>query len=323
MNNSKAYKLKNLLLGLLKSGTVRVLISVIIIFIPMSIFSDKFLSISNLSTILRNQSIYGIMAIGVLMIILTGGIDLSVGSIYGLTGTICALCLLNGFSIPISIILTILSGAVLGLINGFFVARVKIAPFIATLGMLGIARGLNYILTGSKSVVVKNEDFIFIGKGYLGIVPVAVIIAVIIIIIFFIVLNNTIFGRRIYAIGGSEESAILAGINVGAINILIYTIAGSLYAVGGIIGAAKVASSYPLSGSGYEFEVIAACVIGGTLLSGGKGSIIGVILGAIFIGILKNSIVILGISHYWQQALNGFIIIVIIAISSFLSKSKE
>ena len=308
---------------MLKSGTVRVIVSIIIIIVPMSILSDKFLSISNLFTILRNQSIYGVMAIGMLMVILTVGIDLSAGSIYGFSGTICALCLLNGFSIPISIILSILGGAMLGFISGLFVAKVKLPPFIATLGMLGIARGLNYIFTGSKAVIINNEDFIFIGNGSLGIVPVAVIIVTIIILIFFIILNNTIFGRRIYAIGGNEESAILAGINVDAIKILIYTLAGSLYAVGGIIGAAKVASSYPLAGTGYEFEVIAACVIGGTALSGGKGSIAGVILGAIFIGILKNSIVILGISHYWQQALNGFIIIAIIAISSFLSRSQE
>lgn len=308
---------------MLKSGTIRVFVSVIIIIIPMSIFSDKFLSISNLSTILRNQSIYGVMAIGMLMVILTVGIDLSAGSIYGLTGTICALCLLNGFSILISIILSILGGAILGFINGLFVAKVKLAPFIATLGMLGIARGLNYIFTGSKAVIINNEDFIFIGTGSLGIVPVAVIIVTIIILIFFIILNNTIFGRRIYAIGGSEESAILAGINVDTVKILIYTLAGSLYAVGGIIGAAKVASSYPLAGTGYEFEVIAACVIGGTALSGGKGTVVGVILGAIFIGVLKNSIIMLGISHYWQQAVNGFIIIAIVAISSFLSRSQE
>ena len=311
------------MLKFFKSDVARTLISIAFIIIPMSIYSDKFLSISNIATILKNQSIYGIMAIGVLMIIITGGIDLSIGSVYGLAGTICAICLANGFNIFLSIILSILSGAVIGFLNGIFVAKLKVTSFIVTLGMLGIIRGLSFILSGAKAVIINNKNFIFLGDGSLEIIPVPVSIAIIIIIVFYIILNNTIFGRRIYAIGGDEEAAVLSGINVDATKILVYTLAGLLYAVGGVIGAAKVASSYPLAGTGYEFEVIAACIIGGTLLSGGKGTITGTILGAIFIGVLKNSIIILGISRFWQQAVNGFVIIIVIAISSYLGREQE
>ncbi|MDD3819047.1 MAG: ABC transporter permease [Actinomycetota bacterium] len=315
--------IKNNVLKFLKSDISRVLISIVVIVIAMTIFTDKFASFSNISSILRNQSIYGIMAIGVLMIILTGGIDLSIGSVYGFAGTVCAVCIMNGLHPFLVIIITVISGGIIGLLNGVIIAKVGVAPFIVTLGMLGIVRGLNYILTGATAIIINNKAFTFLGDGSLGKIPVPLIILIVIILIFNTILNNTIFGRRIYAIGGDEGAAVLTGINVVKMKILVYALAGSLYSIGGIIGAAKVASSYPLAGTGYEFEVIAACIIGGTLLSGGKGTVVGTVLGAIFIGILKNSIIILGISRFWQQAANGLIIIFVIAITSYFSKERE
>ena len=184
-------------------------------------------------------------------------------------------------------------------------------------------RGLSYILTGTTSISIENSSFLAIDSSTLFFIPVPVLLLVVFYLGSSVFLNKTVIGSRIYAVGGDEHAARVLGLPVGSIKIFVYTLSGSLAAVGGIMGASKVSSSYPLAGSGYEFEVIAAVIIGGALMEGGKGTVLGVILGAIFIGILKNSIVQVGISQYWQQAVSGFAIIFVLMMSIIVSKTER
>lgn len=283
-----------------------------ILFIILSISSESFLTTTNIMNILRQVSIIGIVAIGMSFVIITGGIDLSVGSIMALSAVVATSFAQadSSYSLFIAIIIGITVGLACGLVNGVLVTKWKVAPFIATLGMMTAARGLAMVYTDGRPVIGLSDSYNNIGSGYFLNVPIPIIIFVIIILIGIFLLNFTVFGRYVFATGGNEQSAKLSGIRVTSIKIGVYAIAGLLAGVGGIILSSRIMSGSPVLGEGYELDAIAAVVIGGTSLFGGVGSIIGTLIGVLIIGVMNNGLDLLNVSSYYQQILKGAIIVI-------------
>lgn len=303
---------------ILSYDATRVFLGILLVMVVTSIFSRYFLSFSNIGSVLRSQAIIGVMALGELLAILLGGIDISIGAVFGIAGTVSSLLLAAGVPAVLCVLASLACGAAVGLGNGLLIARLKMAPFIVTLGTMGIVRGANLILTGATSMSISDPSFLALDAGSFLFIPFPLIFLAVLYVVAEVFLKRTVVGSRIYAIGGDEDAARMLGIGVERIKVFAYLACGTLAALGGVIGAAKVSASYPLAGNGYEFEVIAAVIIGGALMEGGKGTAICSILGAIFIGMLKNCILQLGISQYWQQALSGFAIIFVLIVSSNL-----
>jgi len=310
MVNSQSVK-KSVSMGkiLAKYG---IYIAFAILFIILSISSESFLTATNMINILRQVSIIGIVAIGMSFVIITGGIDLSVGSIMALSAVVAASFAQadSSYSIFIPIITGVTVGLACGLINGVLVAKWKVAPFIATLGMMTAARGLAMVYTDGRPVIGLSNSFNNIGSGYILGLPLPVIAFVGIVIIGIFMLNFTVFGRHVFATGGNEQSAKLSGIRVTSVKISVYAIAGLLAGIGGMILSSRIMSGSPVLGQGYELDAIAAVVIGGTSLFGGVGSIIGTVIGVLIIGVMNNGLDLLNVSSYYQQILKGVIIVI-------------
>jgi ribose/xylose/arabinose/galactoside ABC-type transport system permease subunit len=263
----------------------------------------------NLFSVARQFSYIAVTAIGELMVIITGGIDLSVGSIMGFGAILAGFAMKSGCSIPLGITIGIIGGGVLGLFNALFITKVKLPPFIATLGMLSIGRGLAYAITEGYTVSVP-PFFAFLGQGYWGPIPFPVIYMVVLAVIFAIFLGRTVIGRRIYALGGNEEAAKVSGINVSRIKVFVYVACGMLAAIGGIICAARLGVAQSTLALGYELDVIAAVYIGGASTTGGSGTVLGTLLGAAIMGIIRNGLVLLNVSPYWVQTAIGSVIVI-------------
>ena len=299
----------------------------------MSLVSDSFLTVANGLNVLRQISINLCLSIGMTMIILSGGIDLSVGSVLALCGAIAAGLLKNGivlsrwgvvlqFTVFGAIVAGIAVGLAAGWINGFVITRLRVPPFVATLGMLSIARGLTQLWTGNFPVTNLGDEFRFMGTGYWLGVPMPVWISAILVLIFAFVTRRTRFGRYLYAVGGNERAAMLSGLAVDRIKRSVYMLGGALAGVGGLLLAARLDAADPKVGIGYELDSIAAVVIGGTSLSGGRGSIWGTVLGCLIIGVLNNGLVLLGVSPDWQLVVKGIVIVVTVAVDR-ASSSKD
>ncbi|MCS6772726.1 MAG: ABC transporter permease [Anaerolineae bacterium] len=282
--------------------------------------SSAFLTPSNLFNILRNNADIAIAALGVTLVIVAGGIDLSVGSTMAFSGLVAAIAVslggttayqLPSFGLPplIAFALGVLAGALVGLINGLLVVKLKVVPFIATLGMLGVVRGLVVGLTSGQTVRNFPVEFTNLGQGFLGPVPIPVVFLVVLALLVGLFLAYHVWGTYIYAIGGNETSATLTGLPVSRVKILTYVLCGALAGVGGVLVVARLGVSAPTQALGYELYVIAAAVIGGVSLSGGRGTVFGAVLGAILIGVLNNALVLLRVESYWQQAFTGGIIL--------------
>ena len=303
----------------------RSLFALLIMTVALSVMSEHFLTADNGLTILRQVSINMCLALGMTLVILSGGIDLSVGAILGFSGAVAAGLLKNGLSIPAfgvhlqfttsgAILAGVLVGAVLGWHNGCAVTRFRLPPFIATLGMLSIARGLSFLWTGGFPITGLGSSFGQIGTGaWLG-VPVPVWIMAALVATFMIVTKRTRFGRHLYAVGGNARAARLTGLNVDRIKIAVYTRAGALAGVAGLIVTARLDSAQPNAGLSYELDAIAAVVIGGTSLSGGRGTIWGTVLGCLIIGVLNNGLFLLNVSPFWQLVIKGYVILIAVAI---------
>ncbi|MDZ7372774.1 MAG: ABC transporter permease [candidate division KSB1 bacterium] len=278
--------------------------------IVLSLLSPHFLTLENLFAIGVQMAVIAIMAIGQILIIISAGIDLSVGSVMALAGVICTMLVVSGVPIGLGILAGTLVGGVCGLVNGSLIAYGFLPPFIATLGMMGIARGAALLLTGGVPIFGLPPGFNFLGGGRIlfGLpVPVAILIALALAGHF--VLTRTRFGRYVFAIGSNAEAARLSGINVRATLTRIYTYAGLLYGFAGVLMASRLSTGQPTAGTGYELDVIAACVIGGASLSGGEGTVLGAIMGALIMGVLRNGCNLLDISAFWQQIAIGVIIV--------------
>jgi ribose transport system permease protein len=323
LNVGKERKRSNPLLAIFKHREMNILAVLIIVSLIISLFSPYFLTINNIMGVSRTISITAIMAVGMTMVIITGGIDLSVGSIMGLSSLMTAILFQHGFPTIAAVTVGILIGVVAGLINGLLITKVNLPPFIATLGTLSIGRGLIYMITKGFPITPNiPESYSFIGQGYLGFVPIPVIAMLVLMIVFSIIMSRTRFGRHVYAIGGNETAAKLSGVKTNLTKIMVYVLSGTISAVAGIILFARLSSAEPASGFGAELEVIAAAAIGGASLAGGYGSIIGAIIGAALIGVISNGIVLLNINTYSQQAITGIVILIAVSIDMWRSKRK-
>ncbi|MDU8923612.1 ABC transporter permease [Pasteurellaceae bacterium LIM206] len=294
----------------------------------MSLTSDVFLSTNNILNILLQVSVICVISVGMTYVILTGGIDLSVGSIVALSAVCLGLFTHWGIDLLgespsrtavlavglLSVIGAIIVGALCGYINGFVIVYGKVTPFITTLGMMGIARGLALTLSNGKTIYNFPEPLRFFGNGQLAVtenfgIPIPVIIALLVVLISFYVLTQTVFGRQIYALGGNREAVRLSGINVNKLEIKTYVINGALSAIGAVILVGRLNAAQPIAGTGYELDAIAATVIGGTSLMGGIGSVISTSIGALIMGVLQNGLTLLNVTSYLQRLIIGLVII--------------
>jgi ribose transport system permease protein len=289
------------------------LIVLLILFGALTLASDEFLTGDNMANLARQVAVFGIIAVGQLLVILTAGIDLSVGSVLGLTGCISAELLVHGMGIIPAIVVALAVGAAIGVFNGSLVAYGKLPPFIVTLGMLGIARGVVLVLTDASTVQPLPESFGNIANGnFLGL-PNLLWIFVAVTVIASFVLRRTVFGRYVYAVGSNPESARLAGVPVTRVLVAVYAIAGLLAAVGGVLFTSRLNAGIPTAGTGYELNAIAACVIGGASLFGAKGGAFGAAAGALIVGVLNNGGNLLAINSFYLQIIIGALILVAVA----------
>jgi ribose transport system permease protein len=297
----------------------------------LSLLSDTFMTATNLENILRQISINMCLSIGMTLVILTGGIDLSVGSVLALSGMVMAGFIKNGIEIPSHNILIqftfhgavtagLLTGLLLGLFNGLMITRFRIPPFVATLGMLSAARGLTKLWTRGEPITNLGAGFEFIGSGsFLGI-GIIVWIPLLLILVFMLITQKTCFGRHLYAVGGNEQAAALSGLNVNRIKLKAYAWCGLLSAMGGLLLTARLNSATVVAGETYELEAIAAVVIGGTSLSGGRGTILGTVFGCLIIGTLANGLVLLGVREELQLVVKGSVILLAVAFDKLHSR---
>jgi ribose/xylose/arabinose/galactoside ABC-type transport system permease subunit len=272
-------------------------------------FQPKFATASNLFLVSRQIAFTAIIALGVLFVILTSGIDLSVGSTAGLSGFTAALAMAAGWPVVVAIAVGLLTGAAVGAINGAIVSYVGVTPFIVTLGMLGAAHGAVLVIKQGDSIRNIPHSFISVANGSLFGISVPVLILIMLAVLSHVVLNHTAFGRRVYAIGGNEEATAFSGVNTRAVKFLTYVICGLAASVTGILFVARFQSAQADAGRGMELDAIAATVIGGTSLMGGEGTVAGVLLGAIIMGVIRNGLVLLEVSSYWQELIIGGIIV--------------
>lgn len=292
---------------------LRPVIGLVIFAIIISFMSPRFLTMPNILNILRQTSINAVIAAGMTFVILTGGIDLSVGSILAFTGAICASLLASDMNILLAVLITLGIGAASGLFSGIVISKGKIQPFIATLATMTILRGATLVFTKGKPITFTGSQYFdafrSIGSGYFIGVPIPIYIMIIIFAIGFYTLTQTRLGRYVYALGGNEEATKLSGLNTDRLKMYVYTISGTLAALAGIIITSRLSSAQPTAGQGYELDAIAAVVLGGTKLAGGAGTIIGTIFGALIIGILGNALNLLNVSSYFQMMIKGLVIL--------------
>jgi ribose transport system permease protein len=293
-------------------------LSLFLIVVLLTILSPHFLTAENILSIGLQMSVIAIMSIGQVWIIISGGIDLSVGSIMAMSGVITTMLIAGGTNMILASIAGIIVGSFCGMVNGFLTAVGKLPPFISTLGMMGIARGMALIITKGVPIFGLPQEFAVLGNGRLaGVIPIPVLITLLLAILAHIALNQTPFGRYTFAIGSNFEAARLSGIRTTRNLISIYLLGGFLYSIAGIILASRLSTGQPTSGTGNELDVIAACVIGGASLSGGVGTIWGAMLGALLIGVLRNGCNLLDISAFWQQVAIGSIIVIAVFIDQY------
>lgn len=293
-----------------------ILIAFLLLFVFMSFSAENFFSRANFLNVMRNVSTNAFLAMGVMLCLMLGGIDLVGGAMIAMTGCICVVCMTRyGFSIPLAISLGILSGVGIGLLNGWIIAFSGIHPFIVTLATQSICRGFAYLIAGGQPVTLYGrDDFSFIGNGTFLSIPLPVIYMVVALVLLSFLLNRTKSGRHVYAVGGNETAARYSGINIYRTKIIVWTVSGTLSAIAGIILATRMTSGQPAVGLGYETDAIAAAVVGGTSMYGGIGSVGGMVVGVLIIGIISNGLNLLHVNSYWQYVAKGLIILLAVYI---------
>jgi len=312
-----------------RTREIGVLVALLVLCAAMSLASPYFLKTQNLFNVLRGMSTIGIMAIGMTMVIVSGGIDLSVGSVAAVSAMLVAR-LMTYHNVPpcISFLCGMLLGLLLGAVNGFIITRIKVNPFITTLGMMSIARGLTYLLsTGlqgsvASNIPMRNEQVNFLGAGYIGKVPFPVIEMVVLVTIFSLFLKHVVLGRQIYAVGSNEQAAHLSGVNVANVRLFVYTLLGGLAALSGVMNAGLLSTAPTNLGTGNELDVIAAVVIGGASLAGGEGTILGAVIGAAIMAVIRNAFVLLKLPIYMQTVTIGVVIIIAVALDQLRKRGS-
>lgn len=288
------------------------LIALALIVLALSIVSKEFRSLDNIFTLLKQSTVNGFIAFGMTCVILTGSIDLSVGSVLALSTGICASLIVMGIPVGIAFLLTLLLGTVLGFISGVLVTKGRLQPFIATLVTMTIYRGLTYIYMDGKPISNLGNSFLlkFIGRGEIFGVPFPIILFALIFVGFYFILNKTTFGRRIYATGSNENCAKLVGVKTDKTKMIVYAISGLMSALAGLILLSRLGSAQTTLGSGYELDAIAAVVLGGTSMNGGRGRITGTLIGILIIAVLNNGLNIMNVSSYYQNVVKGLVILI-------------
>ncbi|CAH0127994.1 Ribose import permease protein RbsC [Peribacillus simplex] len=288
------------------------LLALVLLFIVITVLNPSFMEPNNILNLLRQTSINALIAFGMTFIILTGGIDLSVGSILALSSALMAGMMVSGLDPILAILVGILLGAIMGVINGILVSKGKMAPFIVTLATMTIFRGLTLVYTDGKPITGIGDSVMFqmLGRGYFLGVPVPAVVMIIAFFILWFLLHKTSFGRKTYAIGGNEKASRISGIKVDRVKVAIYGLAGTMAAIAGAILTSRLNSAQPTAGQSYEMDAIAAVVLGGTSLSGGKGRLFGTLVGVLIIGTLNNGMNLLGVSSFYQQVVKGAVILI-------------
>ena len=298
------------------------LLGLVLLCIVVGFLSPVFFTVDNLLNIILQVAVVAIMAVGSTFVILTGGIDLSVGSVLGLAGILSALTLHQTNAPILGILVSLGAGALLGLVNGLLVSRGRVPPFCATLGIMAIGRGLCFVITQGQPISNFSDSFRFFGAGYLGVIPVPVIEAVIVALIGGYILGHTPLGRYFYAVGSNDRATRLSGVDTKQIKTIAYLISGLLCGLAAILFIGRINSGHPLAGQGYEMDAIAAVVIGGTSLAGGTGSISGTFIGALIMGVIRNGLNLINVDAFWQNVVLGAVIIVAVMVDQ-RTKGKE
>ena len=292
-----------------------------IICLIISLITPQFLTLSNLTIIVTQVSINALLAFGVTFVIITGGIDLSLGSIVAVTGVTSAmLAHPDSYPVLIPIVMGLLAGLLMGAFNGFIITKSKIAPFIVTLGTMTIGRGLALILSDGRPVSNLSDSFNYLGSGTVFGIPFLILIFILVFALCSIILSKTILGRYIYAIGGNEQAARASGINIDRVKLSVYSISGLLAGLAGILLASRITTGQPNAGAGFELDAIAAVVIGGTSTAGGRGTMTGTLIGVLLIGVINNGLDLLNVTSYYQQVVMGIIIIGAVIVDSLNQK---
>lgn len=301
---------ENPILSIIKNN-IGIIMVLILLCLVVSVATDKFLTSTNIVSVLRQISINTFIAIGMTLIIILGHIDLSVGAIVAMSGTLTVGFIVNqGMPIWFAIFAGLALGVIVGLIDGLIVSTFRVPAFIITMAMMNICSGIAYVYSGGQSTRITDEFFIAIGTGYLfNVIPLPVVYMVILIAVFSFLLSKTKFGVYVYAIGGNREAARLSGVPIKLVEISVFVISGILSAFAGLVLCSRMYSGQPSVGTGYEMDAIAACVLGGTSMTGGRGRISGTVLGAMVIGIISNGLNLIGVSSYWQLIVKGLIIV--------------
>ncbi|WP_052002257.1 ABC transporter permease [Halalkalibacter wakoensis] len=321
-NPSNKSKKINLVAQLLLQN--KVLLALLLICLVLTITSDQFLTVNNLTNILLQSAIMGVVAIGMTFVIITSGIDLGVGAVLGLTSVVTAGMVTAGLPIVVVLAIAVLLGAACGLINGFFITKFSMAPFIVTLAMMAAARSVAMVYTDAKTISIYDDPFFrYLRSGEILGVPIMIIIPIVIFLIAHYVLRYTIFGRYVYAIGNNKKAAELSGINVKRVELSVYVIAGLLSGIAGILMTARLGSGTPLAGSNLELMAIAAVVIGGSSLMGGRGTVYGTVIGVLLINIINTGMNLMNISSHYQGLMMGLVILLAAWIDSYGNKKKK
>jgi ribose transport system permease protein len=302
---------------------VGILVVLVILVALMAAIAPNFASTDNLLNIARSISINAILAAGLTFVILTSGIDLSVGSIVAVSGVVSVLAAVHGFNPLWAVVFGLAAGALAGLVNGWLTAYLSLAAFIVTLGTMSFLRGLGYTMTDGQPIVSNELSFRILGNGYVFGIPLPVIIMAIVYLAAWFVLERTRYGRHVYAVGGNAEAARLAGVPVKRIILSVYVIGGLCAGLAGIIFAARVVSAQPTAGTGYELDAIAAVVLGGTSLAGGRGRIIGTLIGSVILGVLSTGLILMNVPFFTQLLVKGCVIVLAVAIDSLKQRQAS
>jgi len=294
--------------------TIATLMVLTLMCVLFAVLSDRFLTASNFQNIMRNAAPLIIASCGMTAVMIARGLDLSVGSVLAAASVLAASLAVAGVPLYAAFLLGILFGGGVGLINGTIIAKLSVSPIIVTLGMLNIARGVAYLITPSAILVGLPRNWSDLGTSKLAGLPMPIVIAIVVACLFHVIMSYSTFGKRIYAIGGNEEAARLSGINVPRALILLYVLCGTTAAIAGIVLSSRVGAGDPNIGVGFELQVIAAVIIGGTSLSGGEGRIIGTVIGALIIAVLGNGLNLAGVEPFWQWVAQGIVLIAAIII---------
>ncbi|MGI6284682.1 ABC transporter permease [Neomoorella humiferrea] len=300
-----------------------ILFLLLILVIVASMLSPRFFTVGNFLNLLQQSSVIGIVSIGMTFVIITGGIDLSVGSILALAGMIVGILLKNGMAISLAIFITLVVGALLGGINGFITTKARVPAFLATLAMMVAARGMALLTTDGQPVFGLPSKFNVLGAGFLWGIPISGIIWILLTLITAFILKYSVFGRRLYAVGGNPEAAYLSGININKVIATTYIISGLLSAFAGIVLASWLTVSQPTAGNGAELNAIAAVVLGGASLSGGTGGVMGTFIGVLLMSIITNIFNLIGLSSYYQSIFMGVIIVLALVLNEFVVGGSE